>query len=63
MHLSAGTIMRIDYFKGLSFMFGSMEIDYKNNAVRGMLWEMWENGELDRDLRQYYEFKYLYDTK
>ena len=45
------------------FIWGQMEIDYKNDAATGTLYEQWQVGEADSDLVSLYTFKYLYETK
>jgi len=45
------------------FIWGQMEIDYKNDAATGTLYEQWQEGEADSDLVSLYTFKYLYETK
>lgn len=46
------------------FLFGSLEIDYKNNSLNCTLWEIYEDEE-EEDLSSpiNYTFKYIYDTK
>lgn len=63
-HLSMLTVVNYTGKAGLSFVFGKLEIDYKNNKVnQSTLWENNNNTEADADLLHNYEFKYLYATK
>lgn len=48
---------------GLNFLFGSLEIDYKNNSFSCTMWELFTDGEEDADLTSDYEFKYIYQSK
>lgn len=62
-HLSLLTALTFSYFQNKNFIWGMLEIDYRNSKASGTIWEMYEDGEEDSDLREYYEFKYLYETK
>lgn len=59
-HLSLLSTVRLSMLPGLRFIFGMCEIDYRNDSVRGTLWEIAEDTEVDADLVSSYEFKYLY---
>jgi hypothetical protein len=61
-HLSILSTIRLTMLPGLRFIFGMCEIDYRNDSVRGTLWEIAEDTEVDGDLISSYEFKYLYKT-
>lgn len=61
-HLSILTQVRLTMLPGLRFIFGMCEIDYRNDSVRGTLWEIGDDTETDADLISSYEFKYLYKT-
>lgn len=50
-------------FEELNFLFGSLEIDYKNNNMNCTMWEIYEDGDTDGDLDADYTFNYLYDDK
>ncbi|HZW66940.1 MAG TPA: hypothetical protein VFF23_14700 [Hanamia sp.] len=61
-HISLLSVFKYSYFPELNFVFGKMEIDYKNNKVNGTLWEMWNDEETDVNLPGHYTFNYLYST-
>jgi hypothetical protein len=50
-------------FQELNFIFGSLEIEYKNNNMNCTMWEICQDGETDGDLTADYTFTYLYDDK
>lgn len=62
-HLSMLTLLRYSGLPGLNFVMGKCDIDFRNNSFNSTLWEMYKDTEVDSDLRQFYEFKYLYDNK
>lgn len=62
-HISMLTIINYVGLSGLNFIFGRLTIDYARNNFNGTFWEQWQAGEVDSDVRNYYEFKYLYETK
>ena len=62
-HISLLSVFKYNFFASLNFVFGRMEIDYKNNKVDGTLWEMWSDEETDDDLLSNYLFEFLYSTK
>ena len=62
-YISLLSIIRYNYLSNLNFVFGQLEIDYKNNKLNGTLWEIWADEELDSDLAYGYNFDYLYSTK
>ena len=62
-HISMLTIIQYVGLSGLNFIFGRLTIDYARNNFNGTFWEQWQTGEVDTDIRSYYEFKYLYETK
>jgi len=62
-HISMLTIINYVGLSGLNFIFGRLTIDYARNNFNGTFWEQWRTGEVDSDIRNYYEFKYLYETK
>lgn len=50
---------------GKNFIFGRLEYDFKDNKVKGTMFEMWRTGEatavgIAQDPEVKYEFKYLY---
>jgi len=46
---------------GLNFIFGMLEIDYRNNSFNGTQWEIYEDGESIAE-PIVYDFKYLYSS-
>jgi len=62
-HISMLTIINYVGLSGLNFIFGRLTIDPARNNFNGTFWEQWQAGEIDSDIRNYYEFKYLYETK
>jgi hypothetical protein len=62
-HLSMLSVVTHPDFTDENFIWGSMEINIKNDSASGVLWELFKDGEADADLTRGYEFKYLYDTK
>ena len=62
-HISMLTIINYVGLSGLNFIFGRLTIDPARNNFNGTFWEQWQAGEVDSDIRNYYEFKYLYETK
>jgi hypothetical protein len=61
--ISLLSVFKYSLFPDLNFVFGKMEIDYKNNKVDGTLWEIWNDNETDTDLPGHYIFNYLYSTQ
>jgi hypothetical protein len=59
--LSPLTLVNYTSFAGDWFIWGNMEIDYRNRNVKGTLWEWYKDTEADGDLTEIYDFKYLYD--
>jgi hypothetical protein len=62
-HISMLAVLKNVAFEELNFIFGSLEIEYKNNNMNCTMWEICEDGEADEDLEADYTFTYLYDTK
>jgi hypothetical protein len=62
-YISLLSVIRYDYFPTLNFVFGKLEIDYRNNKAEGTLWEIWEDNERDSDVATQYKFEYLYSTE
>lgn len=61
-HISMLGVFNCTIFPGLTFIPGTMEIDYKNNKFTGTLWEICYDGEADTDLSAKYIFNYLYSA-
>jgi hypothetical protein len=59
--ISPLTWLKYQELPGLNFVFGNLEIDYRNNKASGNLWELYRNGEAD--VTNDYSFTYIYDTK
>lgn len=47
----------------LNFVFGSLEIEYRNNTFNCTQWEICDDNEMDTDLTGNYTFTYIYDAK
>lgn len=62
-HLSMLGVFTHSELSDLNFIWGRLEIDYKNNKCSGTLYEIYDEGEVDGDLTAAYEFKYLYAPK
>lgn len=62
-HISMAAVFQCSFFADLNFVFGKLDIDYKNNKCTGTLYEIYDTGEVDSDLTATYEFKYLYAPK
>jgi hypothetical protein len=60
-YISLLSVIKYDYFPDLNFVFGKLEIDYRNNKFDCTLWEMSEDNEPDVNIR--YKFDYLYSTE
>lgn len=63
---SGVTLSPLTWFKyseltGLNFLFGNLEIDYKNNRVGCTAWELFNDSDID--VVDDYSFTYIYDTK
>jgi hypothetical protein len=61
--LSLLSVVEYQNRPGKWFIWGQLEINYKNDTATGTLYEQWEEGEIDGDLTDLYTFKYLYETK
>lgn len=53
--------IKYNYYPDLNLVWGKLDIDYRNNTMKGTLFEMWKDS--DTDLPYNYVFNYLYDTK
>lgn len=62
-HVSMISLIRYTLFATHNFIFGRLEIDYRNNKFTATLYEMYKDTEADTDLVYNYIFKYLYATK
>lgn len=62
-HLSPLSVCRYTFFTDLNFIFGRLEIDYRNNSASGTLFEMYKDTEADSALAYYYTFQFLYAAK
>ncbi len=68
-HISMLTVLKNVAFSTLNFVFGSLEIDYRENSFSCTQWEIFEDGEVDDDLLDAlpansvtYAYNYLYDS-
>ncbi len=62
-HISMLAAIKNVAMPDLNFVFGSLEIDYRNNNLNCTQWELCDDTEVDGDLTSDYTFTYLYDTK
>lgn len=62
-HISMLGVFNSTLFSGVNFIWGKLEIDYRNNKCNGTLWEMCTDSEVDGDLTSTYIFNYLYALK
>lgn len=62
-HVSMLSVFKYTYYNNLNFVFGLLNIDFKNNKFTGTLWEIWRTGEVDGDLTSSYLFNFLYALK
>lgn len=60
-HISPLSIILYAQKSGLNFIYGRMDIDYRNDSVTGTLYELWEG--FSPFIPNNYEFNYIYDTK
>ena len=62
MHLALLIPLKFSYLNPLRFVFGQMEIDFRNNCVKCTAWELTgQAGEFN--VNQLYSFTYIYSTK
>lgn len=61
-HLSMLSILKYAILLQLNFIFGKLDIDYRNNQVDCTLYEIYNDTEKDIDLVAAYDFEYLYAT-
>lgn len=62
-HITLLTLIRYTYFSDRNFIFGRLEINYRENTASGILYEMYKDTETDSDLAYYYTFQFLYASK
>jgi len=62
-HLTPLAVCRYTFFPTHNFIFGRLEIDYRNNSASGTLYELYKDTEVDGDLSYIYLFQFLYATK
>lgn len=62
-HVSMLNILRYTHFPEFNYIFGRLEVDYRNNKFSGTLFEMYKDNEQDSDLTYSYTFEFLYDSK
>ena len=59
-HISALSVITNEQSEGDVFIFGTLNIDYRNNTFSGTLWSIYKMGEQSADIN--YNFEYLYKT-
>lgn len=62
-HINLLNVLRYTFFSDKTFIFGRLEIDYRNNHASGTLYELYRDSEVDADLASAYVFKYIYSPK
>lgn len=62
-HMNPGAIVTYTHFPNSRFIFGRVEIDYRNDKLNFTLYELYDTTVDFDSLVQVYEFKYLYNTK
>lgn len=64
-HLSPLSLLRFtDVYEDLNCIFGTLEVDYRNNMANGTIWEWFYDGEDDDNLLQAeYTFAYIYQNE
>lgn len=62
-HVQKNICLQYNYFPDKNFVIGSLSIDYKNDLFQFTATEEYETGEVDGDLIDSYQFKYLYQNK
>lgn len=60
-HLSMLSTLIYTFFTDKRFNFGSLDLILKDGMCNCTFWENYEDGEVSTDLRQWYDFKYLFD--
>ncbi len=61
--MSMNSLIRTTLFPTKNFLWGKLEIDYKDNSANGTIYEIGDIDEPDSALTSNYTFNYLYDTK
>ena len=54
------SVVTNEQMPGENFVFGKLEIDYRNNRFNGTLWSVYNDDDTDADIN--YNFEYLYKT-
>lgn len=62
-HVSMLSVCKYTFFPLHNFIFGRLEIDYRNNMAAGTLHEMYKDNEAASDLTDFYIIHFLYATK
>lgn len=60
LNISLLTWIKYSELAGLNFLFGNLEIDYRNNKLNCTLWELFNDTE--PDVTEDYSFTYIYST-
>lgn len=61
--ICAASVVFPSLFPNKIFVWGRLEIDYRDNSCNGTLYEISNISEPDSELESTYDFQYLYDTK
>ena len=61
--LSVLSLMNSPQYAGLYFVWGNIELNYREDSVTGTMYELYSAGEVDGDLIENYNFAYLYENK
>jgi hypothetical protein len=56
-------LIKYQPFTSLNFIFGTLEINYRDNKFRCTLYELFADGEIDSDMYAFYTFNYIYSTR
>lgn len=62
LHVSMLSIFKYTYTENLNYIFGRLEIDYRNDILTATLWELYKSGSLYNNLPNNYNFSYIYTT-
>lgn len=62
-YLSMQNIIKINFLQTLNFIFGIVEFNYMTAEFNATLYECFDDGEVDADLDNTYDFRYLYQNK
>jgi hypothetical protein len=60
-HISLLNHFKYSELPGLNFLFGTLQIDYRQNRINCSAWELFNDA--DTDVADDYSFTYIYDSK